>query len=77
LQKYLQDSNIGTGLHYPVPVHLQKAYAGKGYKEGDFPITEKVSSEILSLPMFPELTGEQTEYVVKSIKDFYRKNPES
>jgi len=77
LQKYLQDSNVGTGLHYPVPVHLQKAYAGKGYKEGDFPITEKVSSEILSLPMFPELTGEQTEYVVKSIKDFYRKNPES
>jgi len=71
LQKYLQDNGIGTGLHYPVPVHLQKAYAGKGYKEGDFPITEKVSKEILSLPMFPELTEEQIKYVVETIRKFY------
>ena len=75
LQKYLQDKGIGTGLHYPVPLHLQKAYAGNGYKEGHFPITEKVSKEILSLPMFPELTVEQIEHVVKEIKNFYSNQP--
>jgi dTDP-4-amino-4,6-dideoxygalactose transaminase len=73
LQGYLHEKGIGTGLHYPVPVHLQKAYSGKGYKRGDFPITERVSSEILSLPMFPELTTEQIEYVVKSMRDYYSK----
>jgi dTDP-4-amino-4,6-dideoxygalactose transaminase len=71
LQKYLQDNGIGTGLHYPVPLHLQKAYTGNGYKEGDFPITEKVSKEILSLPMFPELTEDQIKYVVETIRKFY------
>ena len=55
----------------PFPVHLQKAYAGKGYKEGDYPTTEQVSKEILSLPMFPELTEEQIKYVVDKIKAFY------
>ncbi len=71
LQGYLNENGIGTGLHYPVPVHLQKAYAGKGYRKGDYPITEKVSEEILSLPMFPELTDEQIGYVVGKIKEFY------
>jgi len=74
LQQHLQNNGIGTGLHYPVPIHLQKAYAGRGHKEGDFSVTEKVSSEILSLPMFPGLTGEQIEHVVNSIKGFYQKN---
>jgi dTDP-4-amino-4,6-dideoxygalactose transaminase len=73
LQAFLNENGIGTGLHYPVPVHLQKAYGGKGYKEGDYPITEKVSKEILSLPMFPELTEEQIKYVVEKINEFYKK----
>lgn len=71
LQAHLNENGISTGLHYPVPVHLQKAYSGKGYKEGDFPITEKVASEILSLPMFPELTEGQIQYVVETIRKFY------
>jgi len=70
LQKYLQEKGISTGLHYPIPLHLQKAYGGLGYVEGDFPITEKVAREIISLPMFPDLTKEQIEYISEKIKDF-------
>ncbi len=70
LQKYLGEKGIGTGLHYPVPLHLQKAYAHMGYKEGDFPVSESVSKKLLSLPMFAELTKEQIEYVCESIKEY-------
>ncbi len=72
LQKYLNEKGIGTGLHYPIPLHLQNAYAGNGFKKGDFPVTEKVAPEILSLPMFPELSEEQIKYVVDSIMEFYK-----
>jgi len=58
LKDYLGTAGIGTGIHYPIPLHLQKAYAGFGYKRGDFPVTERIAAEILSLPMFPELTEE-------------------
>lgn len=68
LQKKLADAGVATGLHYPVPLHLQKAYTDAGYKKGDFPVTEKAASEILSLPMYPGLTREQQEYVAKQIK---------
>jgi len=71
LQKYLTENGIGTGLHYPIPLHLQKAYTSLGYAEGDFPVSEKVASEILSLPMFPHLTGSQQEYVATKIQEFY------
>jgi dTDP-4-amino-4,6-dideoxygalactose transaminase len=71
LQKYLTENGIGTGLHYPIPLHLQKAYSNLGYVEGDFPIAEKVASEILSLPIFPQLTGSQQEYVASKIKEFF------
>ena len=70
LQAYLNDNGISTGLHYPVPVHLQKAYEGRGFREGDFPVTEKVAKEILSLPMFPLLSEEQIDYVALHIKKF-------
>jgi dTDP-4-amino-4,6-dideoxygalactose transaminase len=70
LQKYLGEKGIGTGLHYPVPLHLQKAYAGQGYKRGDFPVTESVASRLLSLPMFPELKKDQIEYVAECIGQF-------
>jgi dTDP-4-amino-4,6-dideoxygalactose transaminase len=68
LQKKLGDQGINTGLHYPVPLHLQKAYAALGYKNGDYPVTEKAAAEILSLPMFPGLTEEQIKAVVKGIQ---------
>ena len=71
LQKYLLDNGIGTGLHYPIPLHLQEAYGNDGFKKGDFPVTERVSSEILSLPMFPDLTRDQIEYVAGKIKQFF------
>ncbi|RPJ07960.1 MAG: hypothetical protein EHM36_06115, partial [Deltaproteobacteria bacterium] len=73
LQAHLNENGIATGLHYPVPVHLQKAYEGRGFKEGDFPVTEKAAKEILSLPMFPQLTDDQIAYVVSKIKEFYSK----
>ena len=71
LQGYLAENGISTGLHYPVPLHLQKAYTGKGFKCGDYPISEKVATEILSLPMFPQLTTPQIEYIAEHIKRFY------
>lgn len=56
LKHHLEAAGIGVGIHYPIPLHLQKAYAACHYKKGDFPVTERVASEILSLPMFPGLT---------------------
>ena len=53
--QHLGEANIGTGIHYPVPLHLQNAYKSLGYKEGDFPVSESVAAEIVSLPMFPNL----------------------
>lgn len=70
LQNYLSSAGIFTGLHYPVPLHLQNAYSGNGYRKGDFPVAEKVAEEILSLPMFPGLTEEQQLFVVNRIKEF-------
>ena len=70
LQKFLDSKGISTGLHYPLPLHLQKAYQHLGYKKGDFPVTEHIAKRLLSLPMFPELTREQIKYVVDSIKEF-------
>ncbi|NIA12357.1 MAG: aminotransferase class I/II-fold pyridoxal phosphate-dependent enzyme [Nitrospiraceae bacterium] len=72
LRKYLQEKGISTGLHYPLPLHLQEAYGFLGYKEGDFPVAEKAAKRILSLPMYPELTKKQIEYVVNRIKEFYQ-----
>ncbi len=69
LQKHLADNGVATGLHYPVPLHLQKAYEGAGYKNGDYPVAEKAAVEILSLPMYPGLTREQQVYVAEAIKN--------
>ncbi len=68
LQAKLGEQKIGTGLHYPIPLHLQAAYAHLGFKKGDFPVTELVSAEITSLPMFPTLTVDQQSQVVDQIK---------
>ena len=70
LKKYLAGENIDTGLHYPVPLHQQKAYATMDFHNGSLAVSERVAGEILSLPMFPGLTEEQQKRVVSSIKGF-------
>ncbi len=69
-QTFLKESQIGTSIHYPIPLHLQRAYQYLGYKEGDFPVAEKVAKEVISLPMFPELTKHEIEYVCEKIKEW-------
>jgi len=69
LMKQLTEANIGTGIHYPIPLHLQKAYKSLGYQAGDFPVAEAAAPEIMSLPMFPNLTAEQQERVVDVLKE--------
>jgi dTDP-4-amino-4,6-dideoxygalactose transaminase len=70
LMEHLKQVGIGTGIHYPIPLHLQKAYAGMNYRKGDFPATEKAAAEIVSLPMFPQLTAEQQARVAEAILNF-------
>ncbi len=70
LRKHLETKGAATGLHYPIPLHLQRAYSHLGYKKGDFPVAEEVSQEILSLPMFPELTDEELRTIANVIRDF-------
>jgi len=67
LQAHLAKANIETQIHYPTPLHLQRAYAHLGYKKGDFPVAEKVASEILSLPMYPHLELRQRERIVQNV----------
>lgn len=71
LIKYLASKGIATGIHYPLPIHLQPAYKDLGYKPGDFPITEKLADEILSLPMYPELKENEIKYICQQISVFY------
>jgi len=71
LISFLQTKNITCGIHYPIPLHLQKAYRFLGYSKGSFPVTEKCAEEILSLPIYPELTEEQIKFVVEQIKTFF------
>jgi len=70
LGEHLKSQGVSTGLHYPVPVHLQKCYREWGYAAGSLPVTERVASEILSLPMFPGLTAEQQKRVADAIGSF-------
>lgn len=71
LQKYLSEKGIPSMVYYPEAIHLQEAYRFLGYKKGDFPISEKLGKTVLSLPMHTELTEEQLEYIVNSIKEFF------
>jgi len=70
LQEHLTRSGIGTGIHYPVPVHLQTPYRSIGFKEGDFPVAENAAAQVLSLPMYPGLTLAQQNRVVEEITRF-------
>lgn len=73
LKQYLDDNGVGCALHYPLPLHLQKCYAGLGHRPGDFPMAEKAARECLSLPIYPELTDEQISRVTEVIKDFFHR----
>ena len=70
LRRHLADADIATLIHYPTPLHLQKAYASLGYKEGDFPVTERVAAQILSLPMYPHLEIRQQTRIAETILEF-------
>jgi dTDP-4-amino-4,6-dideoxygalactose transaminase len=71
LQKFLADRGVPTIIYYPQPLHLQKVYAETGWRVGDFPVAEEISRKILPLPMYPELTGEQLDYVVSTVRQFF------
>jgi dTDP-4-amino-4,6-dideoxygalactose transaminase len=68
LQQALQNDGVQTGIHYPIPVHLQEAHADLGYRAGDFPLSEQAANEVLSLPMFPELAFTQIEAVAAAVR---------
>jgi dTDP-4-amino-4,6-dideoxygalactose transaminase len=67
VQAALAKQNIGTGIHYPIPLHLQKAYANQGYRAGDFPVTERAAERILSLPMFPTLSETDQARIIEAL----------
>lgn len=69
LRECLKEKGISTGIHYPTPLPLLKAYGYLGHKPGDFPVSERLAKEILSLPMYPELTGEQVEFIADAIRE--------
>jgi dTDP-4-amino-4,6-dideoxygalactose transaminase len=72
LQTWLKAHGIGTGIHYPVPIHLQNSMKNLGGKKGDFPVTEKIVNQIISLPLYPELSDEAIKTVAASIHEFYK-----
>lgn len=74
LQAYLSKARVGTGIHYPIPLHLQKAYEYLGYPQGSFPVTENAAAEILSLPMYPQLGLEDQNYVADKAGEFIDAN---
>ena len=69
IQRHLKARGIETGIHYPIPLHMQPAYSYLGYRQGDFPRTEQAAREILSLPMYPELSDQQISQVVEAIRE--------
>ena len=72
LKEYLTQQGVNVGLHYPIPLHMQECFRGLGYKKGDFPNSERIAEAGLSLPMFPEMTDEQINYVIGKVKEFFK-----
>ncbi|MBA5850370.1 DegT/DnrJ/EryC1/StrS family aminotransferase [Clostridium sp. cel8] len=73
LSAYLKEKGIGSSIYYPIPLHLQKCFDYLGYKKGDFPIAEKLSEKVIALPIYPEITEDEVDFVCSTIKDFYSK----
>jgi dTDP-4-amino-4,6-dideoxygalactose transaminase len=70
LMAYLKKEGIECGIHYPIPLHLQPAYASLGFRKGQFPVSEQLAQEIISIPIYPEMTSKQHQYIVDHIKKF-------
>jgi dTDP-4-amino-4,6-dideoxygalactose transaminase len=70
LMAYLKEQGIECGIHYPIPLHLQPAYASSGFKKGQFPVSEQLAQEIVSIPMYPELSNKQRQYIVDHITTY-------
>lgn len=73
LMQFLKEKGINCGIHYPIPLHLQTAYSDFGFKKGSYPVSEMLAEEILSIPIYPELSEEQKKYIVDNITQFYSK----
>jgi dTDP-4-amino-4,6-dideoxygalactose transaminase len=73
LRGFLEENNIATEIYYPLPLHLQECFTYLGYKKGDLPESEKAADGTIALPVFPELTESQLEYVVETISQFFKK----
>ena len=71
LARHLADRGVPTLIYYPLPLHLQKCYADKGWKPGDYPVAEATSRRILPLPMYPELTEVQIDHVIACVRGFF------
>jgi dTDP-4-amino-4,6-dideoxygalactose transaminase len=72
LKEFLQEKGVPTAIYYPLPLHLQKCFSYLGYKEGDFPVAEEAARQVLALPIYPELTSDQQDFIVSSIQSFYK-----
>ncbi|MFH1101848.1 MAG: DegT/DnrJ/EryC1/StrS family aminotransferase [Methanobacteriota archaeon] len=73
LMEFLKEKGVDCGVHYPIPLHLQPAYKALGWKPSDFPVSEMLAKEILSIPIYPELTVEQRAYIVDEMTQFFKK----
>lgn len=73
LADYLKENEIGYSIYYPMPLHIQKCFGYLGYKEGDFPVAEKVSKEIIALPIYPEITTQEVEFICEIILKYFKK----
>ena len=71
LRAFLTERGVGSEIYYPVPLHLQKSFAYLGYAPGDLPESERAATDVLALPMFPELREDEQQYVVECVADFY------
>jgi dTDP-4-amino-4,6-dideoxygalactose transaminase len=73
LMKAMQDAGIGCAIYYPLPLHMQECFAELGYKEGDFPASEKAAKQVVSIPIYSELTHEQQDYVIATIRAYFHR----
>lgn len=73
LAAYLKEKEVGYSIYYPIPLHLQKCFSYLGHKKGDFPVSERISEQILALPIYPEITEEEVDFVCQTIREFYKK----
>ena len=71
LLAYLKEKGVGAGVHYPIPLHRQPVYLRRGYGEVRLPETERAAAEVVSLPLYPELTEGQIDYIVQTVKEYF------